>query len=480
MKKIFTPILLSLIVTAHAGTAIPISPTPLDTCLFNNVASPNQPAAGGSFALNGVSGSGQFQSSVLTWAAYPPYNAEYVFNYSIDLSGLSPAANHCVRLVIHFGTPSGCNGPQVSGNPGQIQSVTLGTYGDVTFVFSGGCLQPGQASVNFKMLSDAGVKTNTVLIIDDYTDPVSGHTNESFIYVPAVVPDVPPNLPPWAYAPPPIQNVFFQGIIYYTNQYLPPTNGFFDLKFQLYNAPSNGVAISQVFTQTVQVANGLFNVALPFDPITVSGRSSHWLNIGVRPTGSNGDFTPLSKPLPMTPTPQAFYAYTAGVVADLTPGQAVTSLNGLTDALILQAGSGIILGTNGNTLTITAAAGSDRNSKTDINAIKSDDILTRVSQLPISSWRYNSENAAIRHVGPMAQDFKAAFGLGDSDKYIGLVDESGIALAAIQGLHQKVQDQAVQLNARDAELQKLKEQNALLERRLERLEQMIKPANVTR
>ena len=35
--------------------------------------------------------------------------------------------------------------------------------------------------------------------------------------------------------------------------------------------------------------------------------------------------------------------------------------------------------------------------------------------------------------GPMAQDFYAAFGLGNSDKSIGLLDASGVALAAIQG-----------------------------------------------
>src|SRR5207249_3991221 len=157
--------------------------------LFNNTLLLNQPAAGGSFALNGVSGSGQFQSSVLSYAPYPPYNTEFVFNYSIDLSGLSPTANHCVKLVIHFGTPSGCSA-QVQGNPGQIQSATLAPYGDVTFVFNGGCLQPGQSAVNFRMLSDAGVKTNFVTIIDDYINPANGQTNELRLSVPAVVPDV--------------------------------------------------------------------------------------------------------------------------------------------------------------------------------------------------------------------------------------------------------------------------------------------------
>jgi hypothetical protein len=229
-----------------------------------------------------------------------------------------------------------------------------------------------------------------------------------------------------------------------------------------------------MYTQSVQVVKGVFNLPLPFEDNAMCDGSARWLSLGVRPSGVPAvQFTPLS-PLPLTPAPQAIYAFSAGTVADLAPGQAVISLNGLTEAVNLQAGPGIIIATNGNNLTIMSAAGSDRSIKTDINAIKPDDILTRVAQLPISSWRYHNEAAGIRHVGPMAQDFKAAFGLGDSDKYIGFVDEGGVALAAIQGLHQKLQDQSAQLNARDDEIQNLKEKNTLLEQRLENLERTIK------
>jgi hypothetical protein len=34
----------------------------------------------------------------------------------------------------------------------------------------------------------------------------------------------------------------------------------------------------------------------------------------------------------------------------------------------------------------------------------------------------------------MAQDFRAAFGLGADERHIGTIDESGVALAAIQAL----------------------------------------------
>jgi len=40
----------------------------------------------------------------------------------------------------------------------------------------------------------------------------------------------------------------------------------------------------------------------------------------------------------------------------------------------------------------------------------------------------------------MARDFHAAFGLGESEKRINTVDADGVALAAIQGLNQKLEE----------------------------------------
>jgi hypothetical protein len=76
---------------------------------------------------------------------------------------------------------------------------------------------------------------------------------------------------------------------------------------------------------------------------------------------------------------------------------------------------------------------SDRNAKHDIREVDTEAILTKLAALPVSTWKYNSEGS-IRHIGPMAQDFRAAFGLGEDDKMIATVDEEGVALAAIQAL----------------------------------------------
>ena len=82
----------------------------------------------------------------------------------------------------------------------------------------------------------------------------------------------------------------------------------------------------------------------------------------------------------------------------------------------------------------TWASLSDRNAKTAIVPLDDDAVLAKVDALPISRWSYRSERG-VRHVGPMAQDFYAAFGVGEDDKHITSIDEDGVALAAIKALH---------------------------------------------
>ena len=80
--------------------------------------------------------------------------------------------------------------------------------------------------------------------------------------------------------------------------------------------------------------------------------------------------------------------------------------------------------------------------------------------MPLSTWNYKAQDDSIRHMGPMAQDFRAAFGLGVSDKLIDTIDPDGVALAAIQGLNTELQERLAEKDAEIAELRA----------RLERLE----------
>lgn len=103
---------------------------------------------------------------------------------------------------------------------------------------------------------------------------------------------------------------------------------------------------------------------------------------------------------------------------------------------------------------------SDRNAKADFKPLNPRDILERVARLPVQSWRYKTEADSIRHIGPVAQDFAAAFNVGVDDKHIATVDANGVALAAIQGLNTKLEEK---LKTKDAEIQSLRKDLASLQ-----------------
>lgn len=73
-------------------------------------------------------------------------------------------------------------------------------------------------------------------------------------------------------------------------------------------------------------------------------------------------------------------------------------------------------------------------------------VLAKVTQLPISTWRYHWEAPDVRHLGPMAQDWKAAFGLGQDDTSIPFVDANGVAMVSIQALHRLLTDLQAQVD----------------------------------
>lgn len=92
------------------------------------------------------------------------------------------------------------------------------------------------------------------------------------------------------------------------------------------------------------------------------------------------------------------------------------------------------------------ANASDRNLKTGFHPVDSVAVLEKVASLPVTTWRYKDEANPLRHMGPMAQDFHAAFALGVDDTSITTVDECGVALAAIQGLHAKISGQQAEID----------------------------------
>jgi hypothetical protein len=134
-----------------------------------------------------------------------------------------------------------------------------------------------------------------------------------------------------------------------------------------------------------------------------------------------------------------------------------------------QANSGIeaTFGDTGNlTIAGTLTQNSDRTTKTDILGVEPEQILAKVDALPIATWRYKGDSTAVHHLGPMAQDFAAAFGLGPDDRHIAPLDAAGVSLAAIQALNRKVSE-------KDAAIEELRRRNADLEKRLADLEALV-------
>lgn len=100
-------------------------------------------------------------------------------------------------------------------------------------------------------------------------------------------------------------------------------------------------------------------------------------------------------------------------------------------------------------------AASDRAGKENLQAVDPKAVLAKVAAMPIATWNWKTQDAAIRHMGPMAQDFAAAFGLGETNKGINTIDADGVALAAIQGLSQMIVE-------RDARIERLEHELDLL------------------
>ena len=102
---------------------------------------------------------------------------------------------------------------------------------------------------------------------------------------------------------------------------------------------------------------------------------------------------------------------------------------------------------------------SDVHTKHAFRALDGEEVLGKLAQMPVTEWSYLVQDAAIRHVGPTAQDFHAAFGLGEDPLRIGTMDADGVALAAVKALETRTK-------ALQSENDALRARLAALEQRL--------------
>ena len=107
---------------------------------------------------------------------------------------------------------------------------------------------------------------------------------------------------------------------------------------------------------------------------------------------------------------------------------------------------------------------SDRNAKENFRTVDTEVILESLMRMPVTTWNMRGDQTRTPHIGPVAQDFRAAFGMGESDTTINTADAQGVAFAAIKGLNAKL----------EAENARLRDELTDIQERLVRLETLLK------
>jgi hypothetical protein len=124
-------------------------------------------------------------------------------------------------------------------------------------------------------------------------------------------------------------------------------------------------------------------------------------------------------------------------------------------------------------ITGTLTESSSATAKTDFRGLDAAAVLQEIRKLSVSEWSYKHDDPSVRHVGPTAEDFHAAFGLGTGGSGISPRNLSGVALIAIQALADQLEQRQLQIHDLEAENALLESSRVELERRIERLERAI-------
>jgi hypothetical protein len=119
---------------------------------------------------------------------------------------------------------------------------------------------------------------------------------------------------------------------------------------------------------------------------------------------------------------------------------------------------------------------SSRYTKENFLKLSGEEVLTKLRNVPVTSWNYIAEGKQVRHIGPMAEDFYEAFGLGTSNAAIGVQDLTGVTLAATKALDERtteLQQKTVELEKKTAEVEQLRTRVSVLEERLANIEKVM-------
>lgn len=243
---------------------------------------------------------------------------------------------------------------------------------------------------------------------------------------------------------------------------------------------SNAVGLSSVSLGTACSATGAYSIAMGRQAQAVdtsaicmgyhnSASGKYALSIGYE-TVASGPYS----------TAMGFWSSTNShtgsfVFADYSSASITNST--ADNQFLVRASGGVYLYSNGGlTSGVTLPAGggswasvSDKHKKEHFHTEDADAILEKISNMEITSWNYKTQDAKIRHIGPMAQDFYAAFGFGESDTTITGVDIDGVNMIAVQALAKRT----AELKAKADEVEQLKRKVAQLENEKQSLESRI-------
>jgi len=124
----------------------------------------------------------------------------------------------------------------------------------------------------------------------------------------------------------------------------------------------------------------------------------------------------------------------------------------------------------------------DRNMKENFEPVDGEWLLGKIKNIPITKWNYKKTNVNDKYIGPMAQDFYAAFQLGGTDSLgINSICIDGVNMAGIKALEKrtsimndKMQNIIEQNEQLIAENKKLKEQLSNVSKVNDELEELRK------
>jgi hypothetical protein len=124
---------------------------------------------------------------------------------------------------------------------------------------------------------------------------------------------------------------------------------------------------------------------------------------------------------------------------------------------------------------------SSRTVKESFLSVDVEDVLERLLAVPVTTWSMIGTDGKVRHMGPVAEDFYAAFPIGLGETTIGLGDFDGVNMAAIQGLARRLDIANQEIKAlraeRDALEARMRADRAVIEGRLKLLEELLSAAN---